>query len=114
MVVSQRHHPFDASGVIFNGEELSVVDDTTLVGLKIDRRMRWGPMVCKLATKARQRIGALSRARHLLDRENLKTILSHVCKVDNGVQQHLLDGCSSVPPFEIGSHPTDSSTNWLL
>jgi hypothetical protein len=74
MVVSQRHHPFDASGVIFNGEELSVVDDTTLVGLKIDRRMRWGPMVCKLATKAKQRIGALSRVRHLLDRGNLKTI----------------------------------------
>ena len=29
------------------------------VGLKIDKRMRWGPMVDKLAKKARQRIGAL-------------------------------------------------------
>ena len=74
MVVSQRHHPFDASGIIFNHEELSVVDNTTLVGLKIDRRMRWGPMVHKLATKARQRIGALCRVRHLLNGENLKTI----------------------------------------
>ena len=50
---------FDASGLYFNGEELSIVDETTLVGLRIDNKMRWGPMVKKLATKARQRIGAL-------------------------------------------------------
>ena len=74
MVISQKHKPFDPSGIYFNGEELSVHDDTTLVGLKIDRRMRWGPMVDKLATKARQRIGALSRVRHLLNAENLKTM----------------------------------------
>jgi len=60
MVISQKRDPFDASGIIFNGEELSVVDDTTLVGIKIDKRMRWGPMVDKLALKARKRIGALS------------------------------------------------------
>ena len=40
MVVSQRREPFDASGIIFDNEELCVVDDTTLVGLKIDKRMR--------------------------------------------------------------------------
>ena len=74
MVISQKRQPFDASGIIFNNEELSVVDDTTLVGLKIDRRMRWGPMINKLAVKARQRIGALSRVRHLLSNENLKMI----------------------------------------
>ena len=39
MVISQKRVPFDASGIFFNGEELSVVDDTTLVGLKIDKRM---------------------------------------------------------------------------
>ena len=50
------------------------MDATTLVGLKIDQRMRWGPVVDKLATKARQQIGALSCARHLLNREILKTI----------------------------------------
>ena len=61
MVISQKRDPFDASGIIFNGEELSVVDDTTLVGIKIDKRMRWGPMVDKLALKARKRIGALSQ-----------------------------------------------------
>ena len=49
-------------------------DDTTLVGLKIDNKMRWGPMVKKLATKARQRIGALNRVRHLLNSQNLKTL----------------------------------------
>jgi len=31
-------------------------------------------MVDKIATKARQRIGALSRVRHLLDNDNLRTI----------------------------------------
>ena len=31
-------------------------------------------MVDKIATKARQRIGALSRVRHLLDSDNLRTI----------------------------------------
>ena len=74
MVISQRREPFDASGIIFDNEELCVVDDTTLVGLKIDKRMRWGLMVDKIATKARQRIGALSRVRHLLDSDNLRTI----------------------------------------
>jgi acetyl/propionyl-CoA carboxylase alpha subunit len=74
MVVSQKHNPFDASGIFFNNEELSIVDETTLVGLKIDRRMRWGPMVDKLATKARQRIGALSKVRQHLNSDNLKTV----------------------------------------
>ena len=36
MVISQKRVPFEASGIFFNGEELSVVDDTTLVGLKIE------------------------------------------------------------------------------
>jgi acetyl/propionyl-CoA carboxylase alpha subunit len=74
MVISQKKKPFDPSGIVFAGEELSVHDDTTLVGLKIDNRMRWGPMVAKLATKARQRIGALYRIRHLLNSQNLKTM----------------------------------------
>jgi hypothetical protein len=74
MVISQKKKPFDPSGIYFNGEELSVHDDTTLVGLKIDKRMRWGPMIEKLASKARQRIGALSRVRHLLNSTNLKTM----------------------------------------
>ena len=74
MVVSQKREAFNASGIIFNNEELSVVDETTLVGLVIDRQMRWGPMIKKLAVKARQRIGALSRVRHLLNSENLKMV----------------------------------------
>ena len=75
MVVTQRHSdPFDAAGIYFDGDELSVVDETTLVGLTIDKKLRWGPMVDKLAKKARQRLGALSRVRHLLDKKNLKMI----------------------------------------
>ena len=54
MMISQKKKPFDPSGIIFAGEELSVHDDTTLVGLKIDNRMKWGPMIKKLGTKARQ------------------------------------------------------------
>ena len=54
---------------MFNGEELSIVDETTLVGLKIDKRMRWRPMVDKLAKKAR-----LTQRRHMLDNYNLKTV----------------------------------------
>jgi len=74
MVISQKKIPFDPSGIIFAGEELGVNDDTTLVGLKVDNKMRWGPMVKKLATKARQRIGALNRVRRLLNPQNLKTL----------------------------------------
>ena len=74
MVVSQKRVPFDPSGIVFDTNELSVVDTTTLVGLKMDSRMRWGPMVDHLAVKARKRIGAMSRVRHLLDSSNLKTI----------------------------------------
>ena len=74
MVVSQRRVPFDPSGIVFDTNELSVVDTTTLVGLKMDNKMRWGPMVNHLAVKARKRIGAMSRVRHLLDSPNLKTI----------------------------------------
>ena len=75
MVISHKHkiNLFDASGLYFNGEELSIVDETTLVGLKIDNKMRWGPMAKDLATKARQRIGALSRVRHFLDSEIVRT-----------------------------------------
>ena len=64
----------DASGIMFDNEELSMVDDTTLVGPMIDRRMRWSLMVDKIATNAKQRIGARSRVRHLLDIANLMTI----------------------------------------
>jgi hypothetical protein len=74
VIIQRRSDPFNAAGIMFDGEELSVVDETTLVGLKIDEKMKWGPMVKKLATKARQRLGALSRVRHLLDSDNLKTI----------------------------------------
>ena len=59
---------------MFDGEGLSIMDDTTLVGLRIDKRMRWGPMVDKLAKKARQRTRALSRVRRMLDNFNLKTV----------------------------------------
>ena len=74
LVVSQKKNPCDASGIVFNGEELRVLDDATLVGLKIDPKLRWGPMVDKLAVKARQRLGALSRVRHLLDSQNMCSI----------------------------------------
>ena len=44
MVITQRRSdPFNATGIMFDGEELSVVDETTLVGLKIDEKMKWGP-----------------------------------------------------------------------
>ena len=74
LVVSQKKNPFDASGIVFKGEELRVIDDVTLVGLTIDPKLRWGAMVDKLAVKARQRLGALSRVRHLLDSQNMCTI----------------------------------------
>ena len=99
MVISQKRQPFDASGIIFNNEELSVVDDTTLVGLKIDRRMRWGPMINKLAVKARQRIGALSRVRHLLSNENLKMIYTMFIRSIMEYQlKHSMDGSCSITP----------------
>ena len=55
---------------------MRVLNDTTLVGLLIDQKLRWGPMVDKLAVKARQRVGALARVRHLLDSCSIQMIYS--------------------------------------
>ena len=125
----------DPSGIVFAGEELSVHDDTTLVGLKIDNRMRWGPMVAKLATKARQRIGALYRIRHLLNSQNLKTMYmmfirsimeynsvcwmgaakSHLSSLDR--IQHTAERMSSLQnPFKPGEmqRPCHSHSSYLM
>jgi hypothetical protein len=99
LVVSQKRNPYDASGITFNGEELRVLDDATLVGLKIDPKLRWGPMVDKLAVKARQRLGALSRVRHLLDSRNMcaiytmfiRSIMEYNCVSWMGTAQTHLD-----------------------
>ena len=97
IVISQKRVPFDASGIMFNGEELSIVDDTTLVGLKIDKRMRWGPMVDKLAKKARQRIGALSRVRLTRQLQSQDCLLD-VHQINHGIQLDFMDGSCSITP----------------
>ena len=87
------------SGITFNGEELRVLDDATLVGLQIDSKLRWGPMVHKLAVKARKRLSALSRVRHLLDSRNMcaiytmfiRSILEFSCVSWMGTAQTHLD-----------------------
>ena len=80
MVFSQKKKPFTltshSASIWFGGEEMTVREDTTLVGLLIDQRMRWGPMVDKLVIKARKRIGALARVSHLLNSENMQLIYS--------------------------------------
>ena len=99
LVVSQKRNPYDASGITFNGEELRVLDDATLVGLKIDSKLRWGSMVDKLAVKARQRLGALSRVRHLLGSKNMcaiytmfiRSIMEYNCVSWMGTAQTHLD-----------------------
>jgi hypothetical protein len=51
---------------------LSLVPHIKLVGFTVDSRMRWGPMIDRIARKARSRIGALRRIRHHLDSDIMK------------------------------------------
>ena len=95
MVISQKREPFNASGIIFNSEELSVVDETTLVGLVIDRRMRWGPMIKKLAVKARQIKGSVLC---LVDDyyTSQDDYIHNVHQIHHGIPKHSVDGSCSI------------------
>ena len=76
IVVSQKRNPVKPTGITFDGFSIPKRKQIKLVGYTIDSRLRWGPMIDRLAKKARSRIGALSRVRCFLDANNMKLIYS--------------------------------------
>jgi hypothetical protein len=74
MLVSNKRRPFDITGIRIGGFPVKQVEDLKLVGYLFDQKMTFGPMVSKLAKKARSRVAALRRIKHLLSAENLKVM----------------------------------------
>jgi len=72
MLVSNKRRPFDITGIRMGGFPVEQVKELKLVGYLFDQKMTFGPMVSKLAQKARSRVAALRRIKHLLSAENLK------------------------------------------
>ena len=61
-LISGKHSKkFDPSGIVFEGVEIARESQLKLVGYLIDEKLTWGPMIDKLAKKARQRLGILTR-----------------------------------------------------
>ena len=59
---------------MFGGAPIKRKPAVKLVGYLFDEKMTWSGMIEANAKKARQRIGMLSRLRHLLDDRNMKTM----------------------------------------
>ena len=72
MLVSNKKVPFDLSGMKMGGFPVKQEKQLKLVGYLFDQKMSFGPMIHKLAKKARSRVAALRRIKHLLSPSNLK------------------------------------------
>ena len=76
MTFSNKKHKFDASRLVFEGKAVAkaVGSDAKVIGYMLDSKMTWGPMIDQLARKARGRLAALARIKHLLNSSNLQQI----------------------------------------
>ena len=45
VLISQRHHRFDPTGICFDGFNIPLLPHIKLVGFTVDSRLRWGPMI---------------------------------------------------------------------
>ena len=75
-MISQKHTPLSLAGIVFDGYTLPVKSSIILVGYVIDSKLRWGPMIDRLAKKARSRIGALARICSYLDSDSMRMMYS--------------------------------------
>ena len=74
VVVSQKRSPFDPTGATFDDFQIPHRPHIKLVGFTVDSKLRWGPMIDRIAKKARSRIGALRRINHHLDCHTMRTM----------------------------------------
>ena len=72
VLISQKHIRFDPTGICFDGFNIPLLPHIKLMGFTVDSRLRWGPMIHRIAKKARSRIGALQRIGHHLDSRNME------------------------------------------
>ena len=64
-------HKFVMSDIIMAGEVITQESEVKLVGYTFDEKMSWATMISTLASKARSRLGMLTRPRRVLDDENI-------------------------------------------
>ena len=72
VVVSKKRNPMKPVGVTFDGFTLPLKKHIKLVGFTIDSVLSWGPMIDRIASKARARLGALARLKYYLDSNTME------------------------------------------
>ena len=61
-------------GIKMAGSAIKEVSQMKLVGFLFDAKLTWGPMIDRLAKKARSKLGALRRLKPFLDSKNMKLL----------------------------------------
>ena len=76
VVFSKKKRPFDTSDIRFEGQVVAKAEgaDAKVVGYVLDPKMTWGQMIDQIARKAKGRLAALARVKHLLNSSNLKRL----------------------------------------
>jgi hypothetical protein len=74
LMSKKSSHKFVMSDLIMDGEVITQASEVKLVGYTFDEKMSWATMISGLASKARSRLGMLTRLRRVLDDENMKTM----------------------------------------
>ena len=74
VLVSLKRSPFDVTGIQFDNYHIPCKPHIKLVGYTIDSKLRWRPMLDRIAKKAKSRVGALRRVQRFLDQDNMKTM----------------------------------------
>ena len=60
--------------LVMNGEMIPENETLNILGFTIDKRGTWSPHVDRIATEARQRLGAIRRLSHYLDEKSTFTM----------------------------------------
>jgi hypothetical protein len=72
VIVSKKWKPMQLNDITFDGFTLPIRKHMKLVGFTIDSVLSWGPMIDRIASNARARLGALARLKCYLDSSTMK------------------------------------------
>ncbi len=71
---SRRFEKARLADIVMQGYQVEFKNAIKITGFMFDDKLTWAPTIDMLASKARQRLGALNRLKPFLDSENLKTM----------------------------------------
>jgi hypothetical protein len=69
-----RFDELELECIEMQGVQVKFRSEATITGFVFDNRLSWGPMIDKLAKKARSRLGAVFRLKRFLNSENMRTM----------------------------------------